>query len=140
MSRWDSCAAQAVLEASGGCLIKLRDFEKDEQIRSYRYRAPPTSGGAAAHSGSAAVVPAVLNADFESGLVKHSVYNSRQPELAPASMEKVENALPYVNLMGQVSGDKCIQDWCADMNDRHPDRGEGGREGGRRINENRRSL
>jgi len=37
VSRWDTCGPQAVLEAFGGQLIKLRPFEKDLSIKSYDY-------------------------------------------------------------------------------------------------------
>ena len=95
-----------MLESSGGCLIKLRDFEKEKKIRCYRYRAPKEPKAKAkevssnGESGDSASAP--VNADFEAGLVRHSPYNSRTPGAAPALLEKAELALPYVNMLGQV--------------------------------------
>ena len=37
LSRWDTCAAQAILEAQGGVLCKLDKFIEDGVISSYQY-------------------------------------------------------------------------------------------------------
>ncbi|CAK9062071.1 Putative inositol monophosphatase 3 (IMP 3) (IMPase 3) (Inositol-1(or 4)-monophosphatase 3) (Myo-inositol monophosphatase A3), partial [Durusdinium trenchii] len=37
VSRWDTCAAQAVIEAKGGVLAKLSRFVEDGSFESYRY-------------------------------------------------------------------------------------------------------
>ena len=62
VSRWDTCAAQAVLEAHGGCLAKLSAFAAAEAdaplataLATYRYR------------------PGEVNADFEPGLAALTV-------------------------------------------------------------------
>ena len=62
VSRWDTCAAQAVLEAHGGCLAKLAAFAAAEAdaplataLATYRYR------------------PGEVNADFEPGLAALTV-------------------------------------------------------------------
>eukprot|EP01062_Namystynia_karyoxenos_P020917 TRINITY_DN17938_c0_g2_i1.p1 TRINITY_DN17938_c0_g2~~TRINITY_DN17938_c0_g2_i1.p1 ORF type:complete len:390 (+),score=154.99 TRINITY_DN17938_c0_g2_i1:87-1172(+) len=38
VSRWDTCAAQAILEARGGCLLKLSPFVRDGAQQGYTYR------------------------------------------------------------------------------------------------------
>ena len=62
MSRWDTCAAQAVLEAHGGCLAKLSAFAAAEsRLDTYRY------------------VPSATNADFEPGLPRSLTCTGLQP-------------------------------------------------------------
>ena len=76
-------------------------------MRCYGYRAPKAGGGGGGGGGGgsgsngAAAVP--VNADFEAGLVRQSAYNSRTPSAAPALLEKAEDALPYVNMLGQIA-------------------------------------
>jgi fructose-1,6-bisphosphatase/inositol monophosphatase family enzyme len=36
VSRWDTCAAQAVLEATGGVLCKLSTFMRTQELASYQ--------------------------------------------------------------------------------------------------------
>jgi 3'-phosphoadenosine 5'-phosphosulfate (PAPS) 3'-phosphatase len=38
VSRWDTCAAQAILEARGGFLCKLASFEHGRALESYQYK------------------------------------------------------------------------------------------------------
>jgi len=89
VSRWDTCAAQAVLEAHGGCLAKLSAFAAAESsLASYRY------------------LPSETNADFEPGLALLSAYNAKQPleatagDGAPARATAAEQLKPYANTCG----------------------------------------
>jgi len=43
VSRWDTCAAQAVMEANEGVLCKLRFVVEEETIKSYTYRVGKTN-------------------------------------------------------------------------------------------------
>jgi 3'-phosphoadenosine 5'-phosphosulfate (PAPS) 3'-phosphatase len=52
VSRWDTCATQAVLEAEGGTLSKLSDIIKEKKLSSYTY------------------INSDINQDFETGLAK----------------------------------------------------------------------
>ena len=89
MSRWDTCAAQAVLEAHGGCLAKLSTFAAAEStLGTYRY------------------LPSDTNVDFEPGLASLSAYNTKQPPEAPAGggapqrATAAEQLKPYANTCG----------------------------------------
>ena len=92
VSRWDTCAAQAVLEAHGGCLAKLAAFaaspEAESSLATYRY------------------VPSETNADFEPGLASLTAYNAKEPPEAaadggaPPRATAVEQLKPYANTCG----------------------------------------
>ena len=91
VSRWDTCAAQAVLEAHGGCLAKLAAFatvEAESSLVTYRY------------------VPSETNADFEPGLASLTAYNAKEPPKAaadggaPPRATAVEQLKPYANTCG----------------------------------------
>jgi 3'-phosphoadenosine 5'-phosphosulfate (PAPS) 3'-phosphatase len=83
VSRWDTCAAQAVLEAYGGALVKLHNFVEKKELESYTYRKSND------------------NADFVAGLSSLTPYNSRVKGFAKGAVaENVEMVLPYSNLSG----------------------------------------
>ena len=91
VSRWDTCAAQAVLEAHGGCLTKLAAFataEGESSLATYRY------------------LPSETNADFEPGLASLTAYNAKEPPEAavdggaPPRATAVEQLKPYANTCG----------------------------------------
>lgn len=89
VSRWDTCAAQACLEASGGVLIKLTSFLKGEEDEgsSYTYLSSET------------------NLDFEEGVSRLTLYNCR-PEVGMKKgdssriISDVSEVKPYSNLCG----------------------------------------
>lgn len=98
LSRWDSCAAQAVLEAHGGCFAKLSAFAAapEEQgppaLASYRYLKGDT------------------NADFEPGVPLLTPYNARggaAPEPAadgtPPRATDAAQLKPYANTCGLIA-------------------------------------
>ena len=89
VSRWDSCAAQAVLEAHGGCFAKLAAVAAEPGSRaSYTYLASAT------------------NADFEPGLAALTPYNARAPpppggaDAPPPLATSAEQLKPYSNTCG----------------------------------------
>ena len=91
VSRWDTCAAQAVLEAHGGCMAKLSAFVAPEgKLATYRYVASET------------------NADFEPGLAFLTPYNAAAP-VAPAPDGQKPRATaaaqlkPYANTCGLLA-------------------------------------
>ena len=98
LSRWDSCAAQAVLEAHGGCFAKLSAFAAAAQeqgppaLASYRY------------------VKGDTNADFEPGVPLLTPYNARggaAPEPAadgtPPRATDAAQLKPYANTCGLIA-------------------------------------
>ena len=60
LSRWDTCAAQGVLEAHGGAVVKLSAFERRGELEPYTYRRGDR------------------NADFEPGLALLAVQCTRR--------------------------------------------------------------
>lgn len=88
MSRWDTCAAQAVLEAIGGCLNKLSNFMINKEMKSYSYAYTD------------------VNLDFEPGLSYLTIKNSRL-KIADAET-KIKGVdpnqyKPYSNLCGLIA-------------------------------------
>eukprot|EP00586_Coscinodiscus_wailesii_P010800 CAMPEP_0172510382 /NCGR_PEP_ID=MMETSP1066-20121228/228024_1 /TAXON_ID=671091 /ORGANISM="Coscinodiscus wailesii, Strain CCMP2513" /LENGTH=390 /DNA_ID=CAMNT_0013289305 /DNA_START=220 /DNA_END=1392 /DNA_ORIENTATION=- len=89
VSRWDTCAAQACIEASGGVLCKLTSFVKgdnEEGFSSYTYLQSDT------------------NLDFEEGMSNLTPYNCK-PSLGlkrgdPSRLAKCDEVKPYSNLCG----------------------------------------
>jgi len=82
VSRWDTLASQAVIEAHGGVLCKLTRFIDSQSIESYTY------------------LKSDINADFEPGVARLTPYNAAtahetEPEVLEAWMFK-----PYANLCG----------------------------------------
>jgi 3'(2'), 5'-bisphosphate nucleotidase len=87
VSRWDTCGAQAVIEAYGGTLAKLSPFVKDKSLESYTYLKSPH------------------NLDFEPGLASLTPYNvavkgSIKKGSAPALATDIESVAAYSNLCG----------------------------------------
>jgi hypothetical protein len=83
VSRWDTCAAQAVLEANGGALVKLNDFIQSKQLVSYTYRRSDT------------------NLDFVPGLASLTPYNATIKGFPKgAAANDVNEVHPYSNLSG----------------------------------------
>ena len=60
VSRWDTCAAQAVIEAYGGLLCRLDRYLEEEKLVPYTY------------------VKGEKNADFVKGLAELTAYNARE--------------------------------------------------------------
>lgn len=84
VSRWDTCAAEAVLIAHGGALVKLAPAQND----AYTYRKSPT------------------NLDFVPGLASLTPYNAviKVDAKAPAEpATKVEDVKAYSNLCGLLA-------------------------------------
>jgi 3'(2'), 5'-bisphosphate nucleotidase len=87
VSRWDSCAAEACLEAFGGQLLKLTEFLQEEHDSYYTYLASKT------------------NLDFIPNTAYLTKYNSNLQEL-PSSAQKAQDVCQvkaYSNLCGLVA-------------------------------------
>jgi 3'-phosphoadenosine 5'-phosphosulfate (PAPS) 3'-phosphatase len=87
VSRWDTCGAQAVIEAYGGTLSKLSPFIENKTLASYKYLKSP------------------INLDFEPGLASLTPYNvavkgSIKKGDAPKRATEAESVAPYSNLCG----------------------------------------
>ena len=82
VSRWDTCAAQAVIEAHGGQLGKLTSFLKDGTLESYTY------------------LEASTNLDFEPGVAQLTRYNSAKCGGTPELALIAESVKVYANLSG----------------------------------------
>ena len=92
VSRWDTCGAQAVLEAHGGVLAKLTAFVDRRELQSYTY------------------LKAARNLDFEPGKASLTPYNAadraavKKGETVVAT--DVVSVLPYSNLCGLLALDR----------------------------------
>jgi len=87
VSRWDSCAAEACVEAFGGKLLKLTTFLDDEEDGCYTYLASKT------------------NLDFISNTENLTKYNSNLKDL-PSPFQKAQDVCDvkaYANLCGLVA-------------------------------------
>eukprot|EP00984_Skeletonema_dohrnii_P021370 scaffold10654_cov190-Skeletonema_dohrnii-CCMP3373.AAC.3 len=87
VSRWDTCAAEACLNAFGGQLLKLTDFLQDEEDGYYTYLASKT------------------NLDFVPNTANLTKYNSNLQEL-PSPAQKAQDVCQvkaYSNLAGLVA-------------------------------------
>jgi len=85
VSRWDTCGAQAVLEATGGSLFHLRGvLSAQEGARCYTY------------------LKTERNLDFEPNLTKFSKFNASDREAAEQGgfAGDVTQLLPYANVLG----------------------------------------
>lgn len=91
MSRWDTCGAQAILEANGGCLAKLSSFIADKRVDSYKY------------------LLSTGNLDFEPGLAALTPYNSydktagKDKNAPPVRPQEAAAFKPYANLCGLLA-------------------------------------
>jgi len=86
VSRWDTCAAEACLNAFGGQLLKLTDFLEDEKDGYYTYLASQT------------------NLDFIPNTANLTKYNSNLQDL-PSPAQKAQDVCQvkaYSNLCGLV--------------------------------------
>lgn len=92
VSRWDTCAAQAVIEAHGGTLSKLTTFIENQSLASYTY------------------LKSTINLDFEPGVANQTPFNSnlskerasaiKQGEKFPITAEDLPTTKAYSNLCG----------------------------------------
>jgi 3'-phosphoadenosine 5'-phosphosulfate (PAPS) 3'-phosphatase len=98
VSRWDTCAAQAVIEAHGGTLSKLTSFIDQQTLASYSY------------------LKATTNLDFEPGVANQTPYNSnlskeraaaiKRGEKFPITAEDLPTTKAYSNLCGLFALDR----------------------------------
>jgi len=84
VSRWDTCAAQACLEARGGLLCKLSSFLNEEKLACYTY------------------LLTERNLDFEPGVCNLTRYNSANGDYGAKAMH-VKQVKPYANLCGLIA-------------------------------------
>lgn len=87
VSRWDTCGAQAVIEAYGGTLCRLDTFLHLKALTSYTYKKSET------------------NADFVPALSELTAYNARDPKgvvkgAPPIRAQRSEQVKIYANLNG----------------------------------------
>lgn len=99
MSRWDTCAAQAVIEAFGGVLCKLTAFEARNGAREfYTY------------------LQSSENLDFEPGVACLTPYNAAasQPPIKkgdpPVHATTADMVKPYSNLCGLLALDRACNE------------------------------
>eukprot|EP01039_Chlorochromonas_danica_P004782 gene4782-5242_t len=87
VSRWDTCAAQAALEAHGGVLAKLTTFVQSKALASYRY------------------VKSEVNVDFEPQTAALTPYNARDKKVKVEGKKlgELEEFAPYSNLCGLLA-------------------------------------
>ena len=100
VSRWDTCAAQAVVEAQGGLLVQLQPFCEDADsgapptLTPYTYKAGP------------------VNCDFAPSVAKLTKYNAADGVLQEADLVKgapprlaatASELRPYANCLGLLA-------------------------------------
>lgn len=89
VSRWDTCAAQAVLEAKGGILSKLTTFILEKKIVNYTYK------------------QSYENLDFDTGVANLTPYNVKDKKLIKkGEIQKaidVNDVKIYSNLCGLLA-------------------------------------
>jgi len=86
VSRWDTCAPQAVLESRGGLLCKLADFVVNEETNSYKY------------------AKTTVNQDFGAAPVCLTPYNKHPETSATGEFAScAEELKPYANVQGLVA-------------------------------------
>ena len=90
VSRWDTCAAQAVLEAHGGTLSKLSAFQRNRSLRSYHY-----------------IGKSIQNADFEPGVARYTRFNLAKDwegrGVVGTLAQEPDSVKPYANLCGLLA-------------------------------------
>lgn len=90
VSRWDTCGAQAVLEANGGTLSKLTSFISSGRLLSYTYLNSPHN----------------VNLDFSPNEALLTPYNSHVFDKSnPRKACSVEEVNAYSNLCGLIALD-----------------------------------
>eukprot|EP01033_Poteriospumella_lacustris_P000856 gene856-612_t len=90
VSRWDTCGAQAVIEAHGGVLAKMTTFAKgDAEWKKYTY------------------LKSESNLDFEENTSNLTPYNARNKKLInkndPPRLGTLEEFQPYSNICGLIA-------------------------------------
>ena len=94
VKRWDTCAAQAALEAHGGCLVQLQPLvtappDAPPPLVRYHY------------------VKGATNADFIPGVINLKKYNAANAALLdkdqPRKAMRAEELHPYANALGMVA-------------------------------------
>lgn len=86
VSRWDTCAPQAVCDAAGGTLAKLDTFIAEGRLASYTYEKTD------------------VNLDFTPGQVHLSKYNKRPDESSSSGLVATAAQLkPYANVCGLMA-------------------------------------
>jgi len=90
VSRWDTCGAQAVIEAYGGKLCRLDEFVDKKALTSYTYAKGDS------------------NADFVAGLANLTPYNARDGKSVvkgapPLKAETAAQVKAYANLNGLLA-------------------------------------
>jgi 3'(2'), 5'-bisphosphate nucleotidase len=92
VSRWDTCGAQAVIEAHGGLLSKLTSFVDRQELQSYTY------------------LKSAINLDFEPGAANLTPYNAADRAAVKKGVTvaatEVSSVLPYSNLCGLLALDQ----------------------------------
>mmetsp|Transcript_35700 Transcript_35700/g.57354 ORF Transcript_35700/g.57354 Transcript_35700/m.57354 type:complete len:385 (-) Transcript_35700:96-1250(-) len=84
VSRWDTCAAQAVIEATGGVLSKLTTVQSNRSIESYQYKISDVN----------------MDLNPEAYLTKYNAKDKEMGRIKPAPKVTGENVLPYSNVCG----------------------------------------
>lgn len=86
LSRWDTCAAQAVFEAKGGKLMKLLPYVSKHKKEFYHY------------------LKSDYNLDFKPDTAYLTVFNSRVKSIkkddVPKKAKNVQEVITYQNMMG----------------------------------------
>merc|ERR1712000_98504 len=85
VSRWDTCAADAILAAHNGILSKLTSFLKDGSLESYEYK------------------KTTVNLDFEPNLVNLTKYNCTQSFEPKSKATSADQLKPYSNVCGLLA-------------------------------------
>jgi len=92
VSRWDTSAAQAVIEANGGILTKLTKFIADKTLESYTY------------------LQSTTNLDFEEGASFLTAYNTVNKSLVKKGdapkIGRLEDFKAYSNIVGLLALNK----------------------------------
>jgi 3'(2'), 5'-bisphosphate nucleotidase len=86
VSRWDTCGAQAVIEANGGILSKLTAFEDSKTLSSYTY------------------LKSDLNLDFEAGRANLTPYNVKDKSSIKKGETKVADDVNIVKAYSNLCG------------------------------------
>lgn len=90
VSRWDTCGAQAVIEAHGGVLAKMTSFVRgDKDLKHYTY------------------LKSTDNLDFEEGVSNVTPYNVKDKKSIkkgdPARIGTLAEFAPYSNICGLIA-------------------------------------
>lgn len=86
VSRWDTSAAQAVIEANGGILSKLTKFVDSKTLESYTY------------------LKSDLNLDFEPGVANLTPYNVKDKNAVKKGEVKAADDINVVKAYSNLCG------------------------------------